>query len=113
MSHIGDDMIRAIMSIPSKYDHDDEKGEQRYIGGHQNDDNDDKHCDDDEDDDDDDYDDDDEKDDDDDDDWLCGKYLWKILGTIKKMLESRPEDALVKLVKLVNLVKLVKQWRLY
>ena len=33
--------------------------------------------------------------------------------TIKKMLESRPEDALVKLVKLVNLVKLVKPWRLY
>ena len=32
---------------------------------------------------------------------------------IKKMLESRPEDALVKLVKLVNIVKLVKQWRLY
>ena len=31
----------------------------------------------------------------------------------KKMLESRPEDALVKLVKLVNLVKLVKPWRLY
>ena len=31
----------------------------------------------------------------------------------KKMLESRPEDALVKLVKLVNIVKLVKQWRLY
>ena len=30
-----------------------------------------------------------------------------------KMLESRPEDALVKLVKLVNIVKLVKQWRLY
>ena len=33
--------------------------------------------------------------------------------TPKKMLESRPEDALVKLVKLVNLVKLVKPWRLY
>ena len=33
--------------------------------------------------------------------------------TNKKMLESRPEDALVKLVKLVNLVKLVKPWRLY
>ena len=32
---------------------------------------------------------------------------------LKKMLESRPEDALVKLVKLVNLVKLVKPWRLY
>ena len=32
---------------------------------------------------------------------------------VKKMLESRPEDALVKLVKLVNLVKLVKPWRLY
>ena len=31
----------------------------------------------------------------------------------KKMLQSRPEDALVKLVKLVNLVKLVKPWRLY
>ena len=30
-----------------------------------------------------------------------------------KMLESRPEDALVKLVKLVNVVKLVKPWRLY
>ena len=29
------------------------------------------------------------------------------------MLESRPEDALVKLVKLVNVVKLVKPWRLY
>ena len=34
-------------------------------------------------------------------------------GTFRKMLESRPEDALVKLVKLVNIVKLVKQWRLY
>ena len=37
-------------------------------------------------------------------------------GSTKKMLESRPEDALVKLVKLVNfvkLVKLVKPWRLY
>ena len=33
--------------------------------------------------------------------------------TVKKMLESRPEDALVKLVKLVNVVKLVKPWRLY
>ena len=31
----------------------------------------------------------------------------------KKMLENRPEDALVTLVKLVNLVKLVKPWRLY
>ena len=34
----------------------------------------------------------------------------------QKMLESRPEDALVKLVKLVNFVKLVKHvkpWRLY
>ena len=31
----------------------------------------------------------------------------------QKMLESRPEDAQVKLVKLVNLVKLVKSWRLY
>ena len=31
----------------------------------------------------------------------------------EKMLESRPDDALVKLVKLVNLVKLVKLWRLY
>ena len=29
------------------------------------------------------------------------------------MLESRPEDALVKLVKLINLVKLVKPFRLY
>ena len=81
VSHIGNYMIRAIISIPSKYDHDDEKGEQRYIGGYQNDDYGDKHCDDDEDDDDDDYDDDDEKDDDDDDDWLCGKYLWKIQET--------------------------------
>ena len=34
-------------------------------------------------------------------------------NSIEKMLESRPEDALVKLVKLVNIVKLVKQWRLY
>ena len=35
------------------------------------------------------------------------------LITLVKMLESRPEDAPVKLVKLVNLVKLVKPWRLY
>ena len=31
----------------------------------------------------------------------------------EKMLESRPEDAVVKLVKLVNVVKLGKPWRLY
>ena len=40
---------------------------------------------------------------------LCLKHFL----SIKKMLESRPEDALVKLVKLVNVVKLVKPWRLY
>ena len=37
-------------------------------------------------------------------------YAWP---SVEKMLESRLEDALVKLVKHVNLVKLVKPWRLY
>ena len=40
-------------------------------------------------------------------------YAFIKKGLLIKMLESRPEDALVKLVKLVNIVKLVKQWRLY
>ena len=40
-------------------------------------------------------------------------HLKSLAGQPKKMLESRPEDALVKLVKLVNVVKLVKPWRLY
>ena len=42
--------------------------------------------------------------------------LFAELDHSRKMLESRPKDALVKLVKLVNLVKLVKlvkPWRLY
>ena len=36
------------------------------------------------------------------------KYKLQKCKIQKKMLESRPEDALVKLVELVNLVKLVK-----
>ena len=49
--------------------------------------------------------------------WLCFniRVFRKNTFSTKKMLESRPEDALVKLVKLVNLVnlvKLVKPWRL-
>ena len=50
---------------------------------------------------------------------LCKQIIMQVdnsllgLKTGKKMLESRPEDALVKLVKLLNIVKLVKLWRLY
>ena len=47
---------------------------------------------------------------------LQQSFTYLKLNSIKKMLESRPEDALVKFVKLVNLVKLVKlvkPWRLY
>ena len=47
------------------------------------------------------------------------EILWLVPAlnlSIQKMLESRPEDAVVKLVnliKLANPVKLVKPWRLY